>query len=403
MNLSYLKKIFLILFLDLFAYSAIIPLLPVLFLDSNYFLSSISSSHKVIYLGLLYATYPLFQTLCAPFWAKIADRIGRRKMLQISFLGNCLGYLISSFGVFDGSFVYLILGNAVSGCLGVNISTINALISDFTEGKKRIKYFGLVNLMLGLAFSLGPFLISLLIPKVPHVETIALFIFLAASFLALCNFFLVSSLKAPLVQKPQLNASRFDIKSLKKEAFHPLIVMFLTTFGWYVFIKTFQIFLLESGRYQSSDVLKFVSFYGVSTVIAQAVFVTGLFKRFSYKTILNASLFGLASSISLFVITPGFLSLHVHILAIAFFQSMIMPNLLGFFSKNHTPEVHGQMMSAHLGIVSLAKILAPALSGLVMSYSPGLSLVFSSCVLFSAALMLPLLFKEKTELSVEGS
>jgi predicted MFS family arabinose efflux permease len=232
---------------------------------------------------------------------------------------------------------------------------------------------------------------------VPHVETIALVLFIFAAFLALINLALVSSIKPPLFINEKDSVTSINLKLLKKEAFYPLCLIFLTTFGWYIFIKTFQIFLLKSGLYEPKDVLKFVAFYGLSTVLAQALFVTGIYKKIQYKLSLSISLLGLSLFMALFVIQPGFISVHIQILAIAFFQSMITPNLLGFFSQNHTKDVHGQMMSTHMGVVSSAKIVAPAVSGLIMAKSPSLSILSSSGIMLVCFILLPLIFKKDSK------
>lgn len=395
MSVGYFRKIFLILLLDLLAYSAIFPLLPLLFLDAKYFLNTCSHSQKVFLLGLLYAFYPLFQMVMSPIWVKLADTIGRKKMLQLSFIGNCLGYLISSFALFNYDVKYLFLGQAIAGTLGVNLSTINALISDFTSGSKRIKYFGLVNLILGAAFALGPYLSSLIVPKIPHIESIALLIFMLAAFVSCVNLFLISSLKAPLPHGVTAPKTKIDLSGIKKEAIYPLLIMFFTTFAWSIFIKTFQIFLLETRGYRASDVLKMVAFYGFSTLIVQGIFVTKLYKKINLKWGLYLSLLGLGLAMALFVISPGAIGIHMHIVFIALFQSLITPNLLAVFSQNHTQENHGKMMSAHLGVVSLAKILAPLTSGLLVAISPAVSLLTSSLVILGSSLILPLLFSKK--------
>lgn len=397
MNLGHFRKIFLILLLDLLAYSAIFPLLPILFLDAKYFLSDISHGQKVFLLGLLYAFYPLFQMLMSPIWVRLADKMGRKKMLQLSFIGNCLGYLISSMALIKGDFKYLFLGQAIAGTLGVNLSTINALISDFTAGAKRIKYFGLVNLILGAAFTLGPYLSSLIVPKIPHIESTALMIFILAAFGAVLNLFLISTIKAPLPDEVKAPKTKIDLSGLRKEAIYPLLVIFLTTFAWNIFIKTFQIFLLQTRNYTPSDVLKMVSFYGLSTLVVQGVFVTKLYKKINVKVGLYCSILGLGVAFGLFVISPGVIGIHIHILLIAFFQSLITPNLLALFSQNHTVDHHGKMMSAHLGVVSIAKILAPATSGILVAISPKVSLLTSSLIILSSLSLLPLLFIKKEQ------
>lgn len=390
-----MKKIFIILFLDLFAYSTIIPLLPILFLDSDFFLQDVSRNLRLFYLGAVYAIYPLFQLIFSPVWMRIADHKGRVWMLKVSFIGNFLGYLLCAVGIFKGQCVYLFVANALSGALGVNLSTMNAVISDLTAGSKRIKYFGVVNLLLGSAFALGPYLSSYLVSITPHIETVAFSIYGLAAAVAMTSFLLISNVSVSL---PKVEPSvGLDVKKLKKEAFMPLLLVFLTTFGWYLFIKTFQIFLLESRHLDSSSVLKMVAFYGLSTVVAQGAFVSKFYKKLSGPRSLGASLIGLGLFIALFIINPGFLGLHVHLAAIAFFQSMISPNLLAIFSKNHTPEVHGQMMSAHLGVASFAKISAPLVSGWLLAVNPSLSISLSSAIFLGSFALVPFLFQEKSQ------
>jgi DHA1 family tetracycline resistance protein-like MFS transporter len=400
MRLNYIKKIFLILFLDLFAYSSIMPLLPILFLDSDFFLQGYKLPQKVIFLGLLFSIYPLAQGLMSPFWAKKADRLGRKAMLQLSFMGNFLGYVVSSYALYQSSYSYLVIGYGCAGCLGVNLSTMNALISDLTQGAQRIRYFGLVNLILGLAFALGPLLSSYLIPKVPHVETVVFFVFLGAACVALINFFVTSAMKEPICF--ELEPSLLNLKDLKKKAFYPLLVIFLTTFGWYMFIKTFQVFLLESGLYQPAQILKLVAFYGFSTVVTGGLFVIGLYNKLGYKRALVISLAGLCVTLGLFVIQPAYLNLYVNIAAIAFFQSMLTPNLMGWFTRDHNAQVHGQMMSTHLGVVSLAKIVAPIFSGWVMASSSSLSLVLSAVLMLVSLVMLPFLFRHTKKAALDA-
>lgn len=397
MSLGYFRKIFLILLLDLLAYSAICPLLPLLFLDAKYFLSDSSHSQKVFLLGLLYAFYPLFQMVMAPVWVKLADKVGRKKMLQLSFLGNCLGYLVSSLALVTYDVKYLFLGQAIAGALGVNLATINALIADFTSGSKRIKYFGLVNLIWGAAFALGPYLSSVMLPKIPHIESITFVMFMIAAFVCCINLFLISSIQAPLPHGIAAPKTSIDLSVIKNEAIYPLLIVFLTTFAWSIFIKTFQIFLLETRGYMASDVLKMVAFYGLSTLVVQGLFVTKFYKKINLKWGLYLSILGLGSAVALFVISPGVIGIHMHIVFIALFQSLITPNLLAVFSQNHTQENHGKMMSAHLGVVSLGKIVGPLMSGLLVAISPVVSLLTSSLIILGSSLFLPLLFLKKQQ------
>jgi hypothetical protein len=55
------------------------------------------------------------------------------------------------------------------------------------------------------------------------------------------------------------------------------------------------------------------------------------------------------------------------------------------------------MMSAHLGVASLAKIAAPLVSGYVLALSSSLSICVSCVIFFVAFALAPLVFKQEAQ------
>src|SRR5512133_1529475 len=131
--------VFVIVLIDLLGMTVIIPLLP---------LYAATFSATPLMIGLIGATYPVFQFIGAPLLGRMSDRYGRRPVLLISQLGTLAGFLILSAA---GALWMLFLSRLIDGLSGANISTAQAAITDSTTEKTRTQGLGLI----GAAFRLG--------------------------------------------------------------------------------------------------------------------------------------------------------------------------------------------------------------------------------------------------------
>ena len=75
--------IFIIVLIDLLGLTVIIPLMP---------LYAAKFQADAFAIGLLGATYPIFQFIGAPLFRRISDRYGRKPVLIISQLGTFIGF-----------------------------------------------------------------------------------------------------------------------------------------------------------------------------------------------------------------------------------------------------------------------------------------------------------------------
>jgi MFS transporter, DHA1 family, tetracycline resistance protein len=80
-----LLTIFFIVFIDLFGFGVILPLLP--FIGEKY-------GATPLQIGLLTAAYSFFQLVSTPILGRLSDRYGRKKLLIISQIGTALGFLL---------------------------------------------------------------------------------------------------------------------------------------------------------------------------------------------------------------------------------------------------------------------------------------------------------------------
>src|SRR3954447_12526688 len=111
-----LLVIFFTVFIDLVGFGIIIPLSP--FLATRY-------GAGALQVGLLLASYSAMQFLFSPFWGKVSDRIGRRKVMLLSLLGSSLAHVAFSFAQ---GFSWLLAARIFAGIFGANLSTAMASI-----------------------------------------------------------------------------------------------------------------------------------------------------------------------------------------------------------------------------------------------------------------------------------
>ncbi len=110
-------------------------------------------SRAGVYVGVIGSIYALMQFLFAPILGALSDRFGRRPVLLISLFGLGVDFVIQGLAP---NIWWLFIGRLIAGIFGANFSTANAYIADVSTDDNRARNFGLVGMMFGLGFSIGP-------------------------------------------------------------------------------------------------------------------------------------------------------------------------------------------------------------------------------------------------------
>jgi MFS family permease len=117
-------------------------------------------------IGLLYVVVGGLQLPFAALAGLLADRVGRRRLIRISLLGESSGVIALGFFVVTGSFVGVVAAALVGGIFGtMQGPAASAYTADFAEGSERTRGFTWQRVGFNAGFaagvSMGGFVVSL--------------------------------------------------------------------------------------------------------------------------------------------------------------------------------------------------------------------------------------------------
>lgn len=136
--------------LDLIGFGIVIPILP--------FLSPQLGADKLD-IAFIIVAYAVGAGLCAPFWGRLSDRIGRKPVIMICLAGAAVSYVL--LGLASALWmVYAARGFA--GLMAGNVGVASAMMADITRPQDRARGMGLIGAAFGLGLVLGPMLGGLL-------------------------------------------------------------------------------------------------------------------------------------------------------------------------------------------------------------------------------------------------
>ncbi|MBI5153150.1 MAG: MFS transporter, partial [Parcubacteria group bacterium] len=146
------SPVFFTVFLDMFGFGLVIPILAPLFFDPTGVVhATYSHTLRSLMFGLVLALYPFAQLFGAPFLGALSDKIGRKKVILYSLLGAFFGYILFGIGVAFHRVSLLFLSRILSGFMGGNIAVAWSSLADASSEEEKVKNFSLM----GIAYALG--------------------------------------------------------------------------------------------------------------------------------------------------------------------------------------------------------------------------------------------------------
>lgn len=347
-----LKLILLILFVDLLGFSLVVPLLP-RYADSAGF-----SATKI---GILMATYPFCQLFAGPILGRLSDKYGRKPVLMVSQMGTTISFLILAM---TQRFELMLLARALDGTSGGNILVAQAYIADVTPPKDRARSFGLIGMVFGLGFILGPTLGGLLSEVKLGAGDLRL-PFLAAAAFSITAWTIVL-LRLPESHRPgdPVDPSgariigRQGVRAVVSDPRLQWLVLggALLVLGWSSLEGTFSLFLKRRLEYTPRQASMAFAFAGIVGVLGQGFLIRRMVARFGERKLVVWGLSGLVVGFLAMSQVRSTAALLPALVIVGLAHGMAQPSLSGLISRSCSPQIQGSVFGTMTSAQTAARM-----------------------------------------------
>ncbi len=379
-----LITILLIVFVQMIGTAMVNPILP-LYAQNEFDMSS-----EVI--TLLLTAFFAAQFIAGPFIGSLSDRRGRLPVLLLSQIGTVIAFLMIGFAQ---SVAVLFAARVLDGVTGGNIVVAQAYVTDIMPEGRRTQALGYVMAAFGLGFIVGPalggLLASLMGPQAPFI-----FAAIAAFATVVLTYFTLEETITPEVRAQNRANARANLGPAELIRNVPLmavmIVSFLGRFGFGLLIGTFAlfaeavIFAGEDFAAVSLGVGLLLMIVGIGQFLTQIVLLPAALRRYGDPAIVLLGSVWRAFGMFALALATGPLLGAVSMVGFAIGSGLLLPALQSLATKTVAREMRGAILGIHQSVMSLAVIIATALSGSLFALDPAIP-NWIGAILISLALL----------------
>ena len=362
-----LVAIFLIVFVDVLGFTIVIPLLP--FYAEKY------GGSPAVY-GLLVTTYAICQLFSGPLLGRLSDHVGRKPLLLLSQAGTFVGFLILARA---HSLAMIFLSRIIDGSTAGNLSLAQAYISDVTTPANRAKAFGLIGMSFGIGFLIGPGISGYLSQFGYHYPPLAAALASFASIMG--TIFLLPTVKKEgeehLTPKAKGQISLLQWKHYgkffeNKDLTRLLLQFFLFSFAFSMFIAGFALFaerrFTVGGRpFGPREVGYLMAYSGLLGIFVQGGLLGRMVKAFGERRLVTLGFMFMAIGYAAMgFVHPIWLLMFVMIFS-SIGTGVLRPAITSLITQCGGKGEQGTLMGLNQTLMSIASIVAPMLTGLLLS------------------------------------
>ena len=290
--------LFLIVMIDAFSVTVILPLLP-------YYATAFGM--EIYSLGILLATSPVLELLSSPMYRVVSKKLGRRPVLIVSQLGTFLGFLLLG----AASTVWMLfLARVIDGIASGNNSIGRRLVRDSLTPDTRTHGLGLVEAAYSLGFLAGPLvgLITLALTNdnyrmIPYIAAlISLLAVVLSAILAQETLPPERRKSSGLSAREKLNAKTAPLRN-------PIVIFLLgifllVQFSYIGFIEFYGLLVLSRLGMNALTTAALWIFGGVLVIIVDGVIVGKFSRLFNNRWLVLVGLGMLATGLIFAATTP---------------------------------------------------------------------------------------------------
>lgn len=362
--------LYIIAFLDFVGASLIVPVY-------GSHLRTLGLSHFQI--SLLMSSYSAVQLLSGPIIGNFSDRYGRKLIIFMSLFICALCY--SALSIVSHFFVIL----AIRLMLGTFKHTQNlckALVADCVPHDQQSVAYGKLNSATAFGFMIGPAIGGHIVEWKNGFQLVAIvtsIVFVVNSLIA--YYYIpetdVSKRSKTISTNNQLQFKLIfkDLSSIEWKCFWDIFLLkFLFTISMFVFYSNYSLLLEEKFNLSRKYIGYTISFKGVIAVMV-GVLVGRLKQLYSQNTsqqkIILHGFIGLTVSFLLLVVVPNFVVYIIFIVPLTLCSSLLRIVTTEALFENAVAEYRGSVIGASNSVSSMARLLSPLLSGLMLDrYGP---------------------------------
>jgi MFS family permease len=368
-----LLPIFLIVLVDVFAFTLVIPLM------------AIYAEHlgaTPLQATLLVSIFAVCQLVSGPLLGRISDRVGRKPMLLVSQFGTLLGLLVMG----SASALWLLyLGRVIDGSTAGNLSLAQAYISDHTTAENRARSFGLIGIAFGLGFFLGPAVSGYLAAQYGLRTP-----FHAAAGLSLISIICTALLlpheprepvRATSAADPGPGGARlalFEWGAYARYFERPVLAMLLGQFflfgiSFTTFTSGFALFAERVLRWNDQpftprEIGYTFAYAGFLGIILQGGLIGRLVKRFGEPNLVAAGFLSMGLAFLLLGLIQDVPALIAVTTLAAFGHGVLRPTLTSLVTQNAARDEQGVVLGLTQSLTSMGQIVAPPLGGWLIGH-----------------------------------
>jgi DHA1 family tetracycline resistance protein-like MFS transporter len=351
-----LFTIILSILVDVFGFSMVMPLLPLIVIDT---LGATALTY-----GLIISSNAVAILIFGPIWGKLSDEYGRKPILIISQAGTGVAFLLLAF---SNSIPIIFAGRILDGVFSGQFPIIRAYISDVTTLQTRASQMGKIMVGFTGGMIIGPLLGGFL-GNIAWWLPMLFAYFLTILSMILTVSVLVESMPKERIKdlkiKKQLRKSTSDIdqKIWNKEVGIRFTQVFLQSLIAIIFGSSFSFILYQRFNANPSIIGTIMSITGIVLLVYGLFLMKRIIRKIGEKRIFFSALVGY---IILFMIYPylnELWMLYVFMVPYALCMSSVYPLISSNITKAVGPAKQGTISGWTTNVQSISQTISPLIA-----------------------------------------
>jgi DHA1 family tetracycline resistance protein-like MFS transporter len=366
-----LLAIFLIVFVDILAFTLVLPYLP-------FYAETFGASPTQV--GLILTSFSFCQFLAGPVLGRMSDRMGRKPVLVLSQIGTCLGFVILAL---SKNLWMVYLARVLDGVTAGNITVAQAAISDITKPEERAKAFSLIGVSFGLGFFVGPAIAALLSHFSPESPAWGAAILSAAS--VVCTLTLFQDDEDAHRNKQPFRITRRDLveafnfepifRYLRHLKLKPLMMQtFFFNLSFSAHISCFALFaerrlVWEGHAFGAKEVGYLYAYLGFLGIAVRSWLIGALIRALGERGTSRLGFVLQTAGFASYALVDSVKGALLASTCASIGSGLIRPTLGALLSHASPPREQGAVFGVGQSLASIASIVAPLVAGLTIQHA----------------------------------